>query len=223
MTSGSWPNSWIADRPAPRSSGWMTQQLVERALGCGSGSRSSRPSPTPRARRRSAWPAGARTSCRSRPAARARRGSGSSTSPMRKGSRSERTIARPMLEQPLERVRHAPRLFGHLPPGEADDAVAGDQQLGVAPAVVLERGRRQVRVAAVGLGDRAWRPARGSRPRSPGPWRSTRGCGSAWRLSSRRNLSRARCESARGSWTTGSRRRPGELLDVARSAWFPRA
>ena len=41
---------------------------------CGGGSRARRPSPRRPCRRRSAWPAGARTSCRSRRAARAARG-----------------------------------------------------------------------------------------------------------------------------------------------------
>ena len=52
---------------------------------CGSAGRSSRPSRRRRGRRRAGGPAGARTSCRSRPAARAGRGSAISTSPMRNG------------------------------------------------------------------------------------------------------------------------------------------
>ena len=50
------------------------QQLASSCARCGGGGRSSRPSPRPRAPRRGAAPAGARTSCRSRPAARAARG-----------------------------------------------------------------------------------------------------------------------------------------------------
>ena len=74
------------DRPAAaaRSSGWM-RSISRTSSRCGGGRRSSRPSPTPPAPRRSAWPAGARTSCRCPPAARARRGWGSGRGPMLEG------------------------------------------------------------------------------------------------------------------------------------------
>ena len=66
-----------------------------RCARCGSARRSSRPSPRRPARRRGAWPAGARTSCRSRPAARARRGWGSATPPRRPavGERAQGRVA----------------------------------------------------------------------------------------------------------------------------------
>ena len=54
--------------------GMDPQQLACRCARCRSARRSSRPSRRRPARRRGVWPAGARTSCRFRPAARARRG-----------------------------------------------------------------------------------------------------------------------------------------------------
>ena len=77
-------------RPRARAGGSAAARC--RSSGCRSGRRSSTPSPTPRARRRSAWPAGARTSSRSRPAARARPGWGSSG---RRGSRGRGASAPP--------------------------------------------------------------------------------------------------------------------------------
>jgi len=44
-------------------------------------------------------------------------------------------------------------VLGDLAPGEAEDLKAGEEQRGVAPAVLLERGGRDVGRRAVGLGD----------------------------------------------------------------------
>src|SRR3954469_19998447 len=72
------------------------------------------------------------------------------TSPMQNGSRSER-ILRPMLEQPLEHPAHVIGLMADLAPGEPRDSPAGGEGLRVAPAVGLERSRREVSLPAVGF------------------------------------------------------------------------
>ena len=72
ITSGSAPNSWTE---TGCSFGWIRNSSRQGALVAVVDARSSTPSPRPPARRRSAWPAAARTSCRSPPAAPARPGS----------------------------------------------------------------------------------------------------------------------------------------------------
>jgi len=50
-------------------------------------------------------------------------------------------------------VGDVPWVLADLAPGEADHLKAGEEQRGVAPAVLVEGGRSQVRRGAVGLGD----------------------------------------------------------------------
>ena len=79
--------------PLARSSRVDPQQLAAACARCRGGSRGWRPSPRPPAPRRGAWPAGARTSCRSRPAARARRRFGIVTPPSVQLSWRERVMS----------------------------------------------------------------------------------------------------------------------------------
>ena len=71
MTSGSWPKSWIETGPPARSVGMDAQQLAHRLLVAVVDGEARDHLRDREARPRSAWPAGARTSCRSRPGARA--------------------------------------------------------------------------------------------------------------------------------------------------------
>jgi len=56
-------------------------------------------------------------------------------------------------QQGLQGVGDVPGLLGHLAPGEAGDGVAGEAQLGVAPAIGRERSPARVMFEAVSLGD----------------------------------------------------------------------